>query len=309
MAVFLGKVAAVSALVPLFSVIIPTYNRSEQLRQALESISAQSCRDFEVIVCDDGSTDNTRLIVESFLSVMSVTYLWDDNFGGPARPRNNGIAVARGEWLCFLDSDDWWYPAKLDAIDAHLANADVIYHDLDIHPRSVWPITGRFRSRNLHPPAFVDLMLKGNALPNSSVVVRRDVIVAAGGFSEDKSLIAAEDYDLWLRLARQNRRFVRIPRSLGAYRLGGGNISHPSLTQAERVEAIFQRHAPFLSEEARAQSRLQFNLMEARIKHKIGLRDEALALLRPILAAGDPVLKFQASILMAYIRWSSLLGR
>lgn len=294
---------------PLFSVIIPTFNRAEKLRRALESLEAQTFRDFEVIVCDDGSTDDTRSAVESFSERMPVTYLWEENFGGPGRPRNNGIRVSRGEWLCFLDADDWWYPEKLNLVRTHLATADIVYHDLDRYPRRLWRPDNTFRARAVANPVFVDLMLKGNALPNSSVVVRREIVVAAGGVSEEKSLVAAEDFDLWLKIARITERFTHIPQVLGAYWVGDGNISEPSHAQVCRVETIYEKHAPYLAPEEQAQSKLLFCFMIANIKYKIGLRDEALSLLRLTLATDDFSLKMRALVMLLYIRGVSFFAR
>src|SRR6266545_511842 len=98
---------------PFFSVVIPTYNRAEKLRRALESLLHQSYGDFEVLVCDDGSTDGTREVVSAYAGELQISYLWEENWGGPARPRNRGIAAAQGKWVCFLDADDWWHPDKL----------------------------------------------------------------------------------------------------------------------------------------------------------------------------------------------------
>ena len=84
---------------PLFSVVIPTYNRANMLQRALESVLAQSYDNFEILVMDDGSTDNTAEVVASFTDPR-ITYRWNKNFGGPARPRNKGIALAKGEWIC-----------------------------------------------------------------------------------------------------------------------------------------------------------------------------------------------------------------
>ena len=114
---------------PFFTVIIPTYNRAELLRRALESVHSQTYRDFEVIVCDDGSTDHTRDVANSFAGRMHMSYLRDENWGGPARPRNRGIQEASGEWLCFLDADDWWYPEKLAAVFALTSGVDVVLCD------------------------------------------------------------------------------------------------------------------------------------------------------------------------------------
>ena len=265
---------------PLFSIIIPTYNRAAKLRRALGSVENQSLRDYEVIVCDDGSTDDTRSVVYSFAAKMRITYLREENWGGPARPRNNGIRAAQGEWLCFLDADDLWYPEKLEVAARYLSSSDIIYHDLDKYPPRALPIRRRIRGRQLMPPAFVDLMVNGYAICNSSVAVRKRIVIEAGGFSEDKSLLAVEDFDLWLKIARLTERFTYIPRSLGAYWCGEDSITEVSDQQIKRIKTVFAKHACYLSNDAKEQSELLFCFISAKVKQQMGLFDEALNLFR-----------------------------
>ena len=100
---------------PFFSVVIPTFNRSPVLKRAIESVLAQSFLDYEILVMDDGSTDDTQAVVESFHD-QRICYYWAENSGGPATPRNRGIDAARADWICFLDADDLWYPDKLERV-------------------------------------------------------------------------------------------------------------------------------------------------------------------------------------------------
>lgn len=268
------------AMKSVFSIIIPTYNRAEKLCRAIKSVEEQTFRDFELIVCDDGSTDDTRSVVDSFAGRMKVTYLWEKNWGGPARPRNNGIHAAQGEWLCFLDADDWWYPEKLKVAARYLSASDIIYHDLDKYPPKALPSTRKMRGRQLKSPAFVDLMVNGYAICNSSVAVRKRIVIEAGGFSEDKSLLAVEDFDLWLKIARLTERFTYIPRSLGAYWCGEDSITEVSDQQIKRIKTVFAKHACYLSNDAKEQSELLSCFIIAKIKQQMGLFDEALNLFR-----------------------------
>ena len=91
----------------------PTYNRASELRRCLNSLVIQSFQEFEVLVCDDGSTDNSSRVANSFSDILDVHYHYESNFGGPARPRNVGIKLARSPYIAFLDSDDWWTKDKL----------------------------------------------------------------------------------------------------------------------------------------------------------------------------------------------------
>jgi len=95
------------------SVIIPTYNREQLLKRAIQSVLNQTFRDFEIIVVDDGSTDNTKEIIDSFTSD-KIKYIYESNSGGAARPKNTGIKNAQGKYIAVLDSDDEWLPQKLE---------------------------------------------------------------------------------------------------------------------------------------------------------------------------------------------------
>ena len=113
------------------SVIIPVYNRSRELVRALNSLVCQTDKEFDVVVCDDGSLENIRAIVEEYMGRLDVQYIRIENSGGPARPRNVGIQMAKGIWLSFLDSDDWWDTKRIEHLRPFLIEGiDLIYHQL-----------------------------------------------------------------------------------------------------------------------------------------------------------------------------------
>lgn len=230
----------------LFSVIIPTYNSAGRLRRCLESLASQTCSDFEAVVCDDGSTDDSAEVAAGFSGYFPLKYLRDENWGGPARPRNAGIRAARGEFLAFLDADDWWYPGKLDAVREKLEGHDVIYHAMDIATPQSLATGKRVYTRAVRSPVFRDLMLYENALITSGVVARTALVRAAGGFRESRELISVEDFDLWLRLSRETDRFAYIGRPLGAYWIEAGSISAPSGKRVDRLRAVYAAHMRYL---------------------------------------------------------------
>lgn len=96
----------------IVSIVIPTYNRANDLRRCLFSLVSQTYRNFEVIVCDDGSTDDSEVVVKEFQFSLKINYYHLKNFGGPSRPRNFGIQKAKGKYIALLDSDGWWAPKK-----------------------------------------------------------------------------------------------------------------------------------------------------------------------------------------------------
>ncbi len=154
------------------------------------------------------------------------------NDGVIAASRNLGLKHAQGEYVAFLDSDDWWLPQKLaQSLKVLEQGADVVYHELFLATKPGQRLFWRkARTRDLKRPVFNDLIANGTALNTSSVVVRRRVLQEINGFLEDQSLIAAEDFDGWLRAAKVTDRFTRIPQTLGYYWVGGGNVSDPRRT-------------------------------------------------------------------------------
>lgn len=250
---------------PLVSVIVPTYNREKQLRRCLDSLVAQTLGEFEVIVCDDGSTDKTSTVVEAYVSALDIVYDYAENFGGPARPRNRGVRLARAAYVAFLDSDDWWAPAKLErSVCALNAGADVVFHDLwNVLSEDQKVFRARLRTSRPVPPMLERLLCSAHSIPNSSIVVRRGTLRVIGEICEDRELIAVEDLDLLLRLSKVTEKFVKIPECLGYYWNGGGNISRASSEQIRRIEAVYARHLPDLGESGRLRA-------EALLAYRVG---------------------------------------
>jgi GT2 family glycosyltransferase len=195
------------------SVVIPAYNAASWIAEAIESALDQSVPPREVIVVDDGSTDDTGRVADRFLPRVRV--LRKPN-GGPAAARNFGIAAASGTWIALLDADDRWLPQKLERQLA-LAGPDVaLVHTLE---------TGETRLEVPERLTFEDLW-QSNWIANSSVLVRREIVLALGGFDEDPKLKSVEDYHFWLRLAATGARIVLCREPLTIYRRGVGLSSN-----------------------------------------------------------------------------------
>jgi glycosyltransferase involved in cell wall biosynthesis len=250
---------------PRVSVVIPTYNRENELRRCLDSLVKQTIDDFEVLVCDDGSTDKTSKVVKDYVPLLDITYDYAENFGGPARPRNRGIKLARAPYIAFLDSDDWWMPNKLEMSVQYLdAGADIVFHDLwNVLNPDQKVFKNRIKTHSPVSPVFESLLCSGTRIPNSSIVVRASSIRAIGEICEDRELIAVEDFDALLRLSRITEKFVRIPECLGFYWNGGGNISAASSKTILQTEAVYKRHLDSLDESSRKRA-------EAFLAYRIG---------------------------------------
>jgi glycosyltransferase involved in cell wall biosynthesis len=198
---------------PTVSVIIPAYNAAKVVGRAIDSALRQTAPPLEILVVDDGSTDETAAVVGSFPP--PVRLIAKEN-GGPASARNLGARRARGEWLALLDADDWWLPTKLERQLSCATSADIgVIHGLTNTSRPSVP----------QEIAFDDLWAY-NWIANSSVVVRRSVFEALGGLNEDRRLISVEDYNLWLRIAAAGWRIVTCPEALTHYNAGIGISSN-----------------------------------------------------------------------------------
>lgn len=191
------------------SVIIPTYNSARYLPEAIESVIGQTYQDFEIIVVDDGSTDNTQEVVENALQGYSnkILYFYQEN-QGHAITRNVGIRHSVGEYIAFLDADDKWAPNKLERQMTYLDGHPTVGHvhcarirvdkDGDLLPTP--RVSIQFLSGNI----FYHLLLRKAHICTSSVVCRKECLNNVGYFDEhfpDK--IGGEDRDLWLRIAKK----------------------------------------------------------------------------------------------------------
>jgi glycosyltransferase involved in cell wall biosynthesis len=194
-------------------------------------VLGQTYTNWEALVVDNSSTDGTGALVEGY-NDLRIRLLTVKNEGVIAKSRNLAIREAKGRWVAFLDADDWWARNKLEiSVGKLLTGADVVYHDLwHAGPRSRYSLRRVIRTRKLQSPVYRDLVQFGNSLLNSSVVVRRDLLLAVGGLSENPRLVAAEDFECWLRIARRTEKFHRISGTHGYYWIGGGNTSSAERT-------------------------------------------------------------------------------
>ncbi len=208
---------------PLLSVVIPTFNCGAYISDALDSVFSQTFKDYNIIVIDDGSTDNTREIVDNIPGRISY---WRRLNEGPSAARNYGIKLSRAKYIAFLDADDWWYPNKLERqIDILESRSDLSFVCTDWFQGT----SGSERRESVlrgydvynKPPDF-DLMLVENFVNTSTVVLRRDGLLKVGLF--DERLRGAEDRQMWLRLLLLGNAYV-IQEVLAFRRLHSANTS------------------------------------------------------------------------------------
>lgn len=181
------------------SVIIPTFNRSSVLLRAIDSVLNQTYKNFELIVIDDGSTDDTETLLAPYIESQMIQYHKTQNKGVSAS-RNHGVALARGKWIAFLDSDDEWLAHKLTQQMAFLekhAHLSIVYSD------EIWIRNGVLVNKKTHHQKkggwiFADC-LKQCLIGPSSVLLSREMFDEMKGF--DESFIVCEDYDLWIKIS------------------------------------------------------------------------------------------------------------
>jgi glycosyltransferase involved in cell wall biosynthesis len=211
----------VQSSAPLVSVIIPTYNHAQYVSQAIRSVLNQDYDQYEIVVVDDGSEDNTPEVVAQFGD--RVRYIWQENKGLPGA-RNTGIRAARGDFIALLDSDDTWLPGFLSATVARLEAEPKLgavhtgFYFVDEQGRRLPQIS----TVTVPDDQMYDRLLDGEFFVPAAVVTRRECFDRVGSF--DEAFRGSEDWDMWLRVARQYL-FAGIPRPLVNYRMHGNNMS------------------------------------------------------------------------------------
>lgn len=225
---------------PLVSVVVPTYNHATFLKDAIDSIRAQTYTQWQAIIVNNYSTDNTTEIVTGF-NDDRIHLINFRNEGVIAASRNQGILHANGEFVAFLDSDDVWYPEKLAACVSVLQEGN----DLVCHGE-LWVGESTRQREMLYGPrshaTYSQLLYRGNCISTSATVVRRSILAALDGFSERTDFVTAEDYDLWLRIAKSTQRIEFIPKVLGEFRRHGGNASNAVLRNMSAELSVINDH-------------------------------------------------------------------
>lgn len=219
--------------VPLVSVVIPAFNDARYIRQAIESVLAQTHPALDVVVVDDGSTDETVAVVREFGPAVRVI---EQQNRGAAAARNRALQEIRGEYVAFLDADDFWHPRKIEAQLRHLRGCGkcvaVYCNKIEIRGRSAESFgTGTLADAELdrlstdaRDSGWLYLaLLRDSVVHTSTVLVPREALSRIGTF--DESLRKGQDLEFWLRLSRLGP-IHRLETVLSAYRVHGASISH-----------------------------------------------------------------------------------
>ncbi|MCB0283003.1 MAG: glycosyltransferase [Calditrichae bacterium] len=197
------------------SVVIPTFNRADVLPRAIKSVLKQTYKALEIIVVDDGSTDNTQTVLKEFATDVLII---SQNNSGVSNARNNGIKSAAGEWIALLDSDDEWQIDKLQkAFKYNSLNPEYeIFHSEEIWIRNGVRVNQKKNHRKYGGMIFKQCLLSCIVSP-STVVFKKSLWDKIGGF--DETIPVCEDYDFWLRIAKNHP--IGLDKQPGTIKYGG----------------------------------------------------------------------------------------
>jgi len=233
---------------PKVSILIPSYNSAHFLPTSIESALSGTYQDFEIIVIDDGSSDDTKDLVQSFIDEYphKIRYIWQENMG-LARARNTGIRQSQGEYLALLDADDKWLPCRLEEgvkiLDADhsigLVHGNITYIDIDDKemgtPKRDIPFLNGF--------IFENIFLRKADIACPTAIFRRSCCEDVGGFDINLSRLGCEDRDLWLRIA-QKYRVIYIDKILSYYRLTPQSMSRNLKKMMEARLYVIDKYCP-----------------------------------------------------------------
>lgn len=207
----------------LVSIIMPAYNASSFISEAINSVINQTYVDWELIIVDDGSTDNTAETIKNWLEIdKRIQYFYQEN-GKQGKARNLGIAKSKGIYLAFLDADDLWLPEKLSCQVDEIQNkkADLVFSDSFIFKdqnlnaqKSMGVLSSKFYDKN-----DLQLFLEENKIPILTVLVKKEKVIEVNNFSENKDIQNVEDYHLWLKLLISGSIFYSSDKILAKYRV------------------------------------------------------------------------------------------
>ena len=231
----------------LVSIIMPAYNAGKYVGDSIRSALAQTYGRLELLVVDDGSTDDTAEVVRAMAAADArVRYVHREN-GGQGRARNTGIENSRGPLVAFLDADDLWEPGKLERQLKVLeeTGCDLVFgggfifagDDTADESRTFPTVKGKFTGAEMF-----DVLVGENVIPILSVLVRREALGAARPFVEERPYQNCEDYDLWLTLARRGATFYGTGETQVRYRRHPASTTHRESRVLRPMIAVLRRH-------------------------------------------------------------------
>ncbi|WP_417204653.1 glycosyltransferase family 2 protein [Acetoanaerobium sticklandii] len=230
---------------PLVSVVIPVYNAENYIVAALESVINQSHKNIEIIVVDDCSTDNSFEVISEFLNgkdIDSIVEKVDENFGGPAGPRNIGIKKSSGAYIAFLDADDIWHPLKIETQLKYLKDSDYDFVSslkLDFFNDDEITFVTDIDNIDVVEHSLSSTLHK-NTIYLSTVLIKKTDF----RFNEEQIYHGVEDYYLWISILKKGYKGILIKDDLIAYRVLENSLSRNKVKYAFKVMRVLKHFKP-----------------------------------------------------------------
>jgi len=264
------------------SIVMPAYNASKYIRQAINSVIQQTYSEWELIIVDDGSIDSTSEIVKEYLFVdKRISYFYQEN-SKQGKARNLAISKAKGDYLAFLDSDDLWLPRKLEEQLQQIKDkkVDLVFSDSYII-RDAYESKKNIRM-NIPNGVFyakddLNSFLEVNKIPILTVLVKKEKVVDVGGFSEVLDIQNVEDYHLWLKLLMTNCAFYSSGNVLAEYRIHNHAATANDKQALDKIPAAFfdlLQQYPSYKSQIRQELKIKFKLLYKRnlfTKHELSI--------------------------------------
>ena len=227
---------------PFFSIVLPNYNHGHYLKDAIDSVLNQDFENWELLIIDNYSTDNSDKVISSY-NDSRIHVFKIQNEGIIAKSRNLGIQKAKAKWIAFLDSDDIWYFNKLSTLIGlidygyYIICSKEYRHDLETGNKK--PLYYNLKSNNFYQ----ELLVKGNSLSTSSTIVSRDFLNNKKlFFTENPDFITVEDYDFWMQIALKNGSFGFCKEFLGEFRIHQSNNSNNFKLHSNNLIRLLKNH-------------------------------------------------------------------
>lgn len=229
----------------LFSIVIPTYNRANLIKRCIESVINQTYQNWEAIIVDNYSEDNTEEIISSFHDER-IRFYKNHNYGVISVSRNFALDKSNGDWICFLDSDDSWTSDKLERLLPYLNDFDIVYHgyESNMNGRKLFGKSRRL-FYTVKEPTVSYVLQRGDPFNPTCTAVSKNFIRNTR-FSEDRGLYAIEDYDFFLQLLVRNPRIKHLKKYLAFYDSTTG-VSHNQMEHLGRSKLVYSKYKYLLT--------------------------------------------------------------